>query len=203
MTQYDTHHSLPEILSGQDVWVFGYGSLMWRPGFQYLEQRAATLHGYHRSFCIYSHHHRGTPDNPGLVLGLDTGGSCVGCAFLIQAKNVADVIAYLNERELIGYAYTPRIIDVTLKDGKEAENITVPSYTYVADLSHEHYAGSLPIAEAARLIMNAEGIAGLNRDYLINTVRHLEQTGFAEPELHALLRDVEARTGMIDIGGGI
>jgi len=131
------------------------------------------------------------------------GGSCVGCAFLIQAKNVADVIAYLNERELIGYAYTPRIIDVTLKDGKEAENITVPSYTYVADLSHEHYAGSLPIAEAARLIMNAEGIAGLNRDYLINTVRHLEQTGFAEPELHALLRDVEARTGMIDIGGGI
>jgi len=191
-----------EISNGQDLWVFGYGSLMWRPGFEYAEQRAATLHGYHRSFCIYSHHHRGTQENPGLVLGLDEGGTCRGCAFRVRASDAATVTAYLNERELIGYAYVPRVLDVSLEcdDGSE---VLVPTYTFVADQTHDHYAGNLSIADSAPLIMVAEGIAGLNRDYLINTVRHLEQTGATEPELHALLREVEARTGVIDIGGGI
>lgn len=192
-----------EIPDDRDLWIFGYGSLMWRPGFDYVEQRPATLHGYHRSFCIYSHHHRGTQENPGLVLGLDKGGSCVGCAFLIHGRDVAEVTAYLNERELIGYAYVPCILDVLLEGGDGAESAVVSTYTFIADQAHDHYAGNLPIADAASLIMNAEGIAGLNRDYLINTVRHLEQTGVAEPELHALLREVEGRTGMIDIGGGI
>ncbi len=194
-----------EIPDDQDLWVFGYGSLMWRPGFEYVEQRAATLHGYHRSFCIYSHHHRGTRENPGLVLGLDEGGSCMGCAFLIHGRDVAEVTTYLNERELIGYAYVPRTLDVVLDDGSGSGNgnTVVSTYTFVADQSHDHYAGNLSLAHAASLIMNAEGIAGLNRDYLINTVRHLEQTGVAEPELHALLQEVEGRTGVIDSGGGI
>ncbi len=112
-------------------------------------------------------------------------------------------MAYLNERELIGYAYVPRMMDVTLEGGDSTENAVVSTYTFIADQTHDHYAGNLPIADAATLIMKAEGIAGLNRDYLINTVRHLEQINVAEPELHALLREVEGRTGVIDLGGGI
>ncbi len=210
---------LPDIHSGENLWIFGYGSLMWRPGFEFLEQRQAVLHGYHRSFCIYSHHHRGTLENPGLVLGLDTGGSCIGCAFEVDGENVPAVVAYLNERELVGhifpetlleekrllgYAYTPRLLDVTLKGNGPCEAETVvTAYTFVADQVHEHYAGKLSISDSATLIMNAVGTSGLNRDYLINTIRHLEQTGYTEPELHALLTEVENRTGILDIGGGI
>lgn len=204
MTESPTVTDFSALHNGENLWVFGYGSLMWRPGFDFLEQRQAVLHGYRRSFCIYSHHHRGTKENPGLVLGLDKGGSCVGCAFHVRAGDVGDVVAYLNERELIGYAYTPRLLEVALKNGdRPDEEEVVQTYTFVADRSHEQYAGDLSVEAAASLIMNAEGIAGLNREYLINTIRHLEQTGFAEPELHALLREVESRTGMIDLGGGI
>lgn len=183
--------------------MFGYGSLMWRPGFDFVEQRPATLHGYHRSFCIYSHHHRGTRENPGLVLGLDEGGSCVGSTFLIDGVDAAEVTAYLNERELIGYAYVPRTLEVTLGGEDGPETSVISAYTFVADQSHDHYAGNLPVSDAASLIMKAQGVAGLNRDYLINTIRHLEQTGVDEPDLYALLREVETRVGMIDLGGGI
>ncbi len=154
-----------------DFWVFGYGSLMWQPGFAFTEARPALLRGYHRDFCIFSHHYRGTPAAPGLVLGLAPGGSCRGLAFRVACGEADRVRAYLDERELIGYAYLPRTLPVAIKGA------SVAAYTFVADSGHPQYAGNLGIEAAAEIIMRAEGVAGLNRDYLINTVRRLERDG--------------------------
>jgi cation transport protein ChaC len=184
--------------TGGDLWVFGYGSLMWRPGFGYAEVRPAVLDGWRRGFCIYSRHWRGTPERPGLVLGLDQGGSCRGLAFRVEAERAAAVKDYLDERELVGYAYLAQTLDIKLDDDR-----VVGAYVFVADTNHCHYAGHLPLEQAAAIIMDAEGRAGLNRDYLINTIRQLEQDGYAEPELHALLVEVERQTGIIEAGAGI
>jgi len=181
-----------------EFWVFGYGSLMWRPGFDYDEVRPARLDGWHRAFCVYSRHWRGTPERPGLVLGLDAGGSCRGLAFRVAAARVREVMDYLDERELCGYAYEARTLPVSLDDGRMVE-----AYGFVADGGHHHYAGRLPLEQAAAIIMDAAGCAGLNRDYLINTIRQLEKDGFAEAELHALLVEIERQTGIIEAGAGI
>lgn len=181
----------------QFEWVFGYGSLMWRPGFSYIEQAPAVLGGYHRAPCIYSHHHRGTPDQPGLVLGLDKGGTCNGIAFRIDINKRKQVIEYLHERELIGYAYIPALVTIGVNDEQ------VSAYTFVADSAHPQYAGELDIDHAAEIILQAEGISGLNREYLINTVSKLETEGFADPNLKALLYHVRCLTGEIEMGGGI
>jgi cation transport protein ChaC len=178
-------------------WVFGYGSLMWRPDFPYAEQCTATLDGFHRAFCIYSHRYRGTPDQPGLVLGLDTGGRCIGTGFRVKDADWDAVVDYLNERELIGYAYKPKTLPISV------EGNTLQAYTFIADRTHGHYAGDLTIEHSADIIMRASGIMGLNRDYLINTVRELEVHGFADKDLHALLDRVNYLTGIIDQGGGI
>lgn len=178
-------------------WIFGYGSLMWRPGFPFLEQHPARLEGYHRAACIYSRHHRGTAERPGLVLGLDQGGKCDGIAFRFDTNKRTEVIEYLNERELIGYAYKPVVEPIQI-NGFECK-----AYTYVADSSHSHYAGDLGIERAAAIILGAVGESGLNRDYLISTVAKLESEGFAEPELIELLNRVKILTGEIDQGGGI
>lgn len=181
-----------------DLWVFGYGSLMWRPGFTYAEARPALLKGWHRSFCLYSMHYRGTPEQPGLVLGLDRGGSCKGLAFRVPAAEAQVTVGYLNERELVGYAYRPHWAGVALDDGRK-----VRAYTFVADRSHRHYAGDLDLERQAAIIMDAAGATGLNRDYLINTVRQLEADGFSDRSLHTLLVEVERQTGLIDMGAGI
>lgn len=178
--------------------MFGYGSLMWNPGFDHAEARPALLKGWHRAFCLYSLHYRGTPARPGLVLGLDRGGSCRGVAFRVPAAQAELAVEYLNERELVGYAYVARTLSIQLDDG-----CAVPAYTFVADRTHRHYAGDLLLEQAAAIIMDAQGAAGLNRDYLINTVRRLEADGFADKRLHALLLEVERQTGLIDQGAGI
>lgn len=180
-----------------DFWVFGYGSLMWRPGFAFLDAVPAVLRGFHRSFCIYSRHHRGTPEHPGLVLGLDHGGSCRGLAFRVAATEEEAVRSYLDERELIGYAYKPMTLAIETVHGG------VDAYVFVSDPDHAQYAGELGLQRAAEIIIGARGVAGLNRDYLINTVRRLEQLGFVDSRLHALLERVEHLTGQIEAGGGI
>ena len=185
-----------------DFWVFGYGSLMWQPGFAFDEARPALLRGYHRAFCIFSHHYRGTPAEPGLVLGLAPGGSCRGLAFRVAGGEADRVRAYLDERELIGYAYLARSLPVAI-DGGDGDAMTVSAYTFVADTAHPQYAGNLGIEAAAEIIMRAEGAAGLNRDYLINTIRRLEREGIADAHLHALLRRIEYLTGIIEAGSGI
>jgi len=183
---------------GEDLWVFGYGSLMWRPGFPYEEVVPALLRGYHRAFCIYSHYYRGTLQRPGLVLGLGLGGACRGLAFRVLAAHAAATIDYLTERELGSYAYLARTLPLSLARGEDIEALV-----FVSNTEHHGYAGTLPVERQAELIIEAEGCAGLNRDYLINTVRELEAHGFVEPPLHELLREVSYQTGLIEAGGGI
>lgn len=181
----------------EESWIFGYGSLMWRPGFAFRRVLPAVLDGYHRSFCVYSHHYRGTPEQPGLVLGLAPGGSCQGLAFCVVRQDLAVVKAYLDERELISYAYRADCLPVTTASGE------VSAYTFVADPTHPQWAGELDVEQSAQIIVRARGRAGLNRDYLIETVRRMEAEGFADERLHALLRRVEHLTGILDAGGGI
>ncbi len=185
--------------SGDDeFWVFGYGSLMWNPGFPALAAEPAVLAGYHRSFCIYSTHYRGTPERPGLVLGLAPGGACPGVAFRVAIDQAPSVRDYLRERELCGYAYKEATLPVGLRDGRQ-----VAAYTFVADPDHRRYAGDLGVTASAAIIMEAVGRNGLNRDYLINTVKELEAHGVVEPPLHALLEEVWRRTGEVEAGQGI
>lgn len=152
-----------------DFWVFGYGSLMWRPGFAHVETVRARLHGYRRSLCIYSHVHRGTPDHPGLVLGLDAGGSCLGIAFRVPADMSDEVIAYLREREMSHNVYFEKWLQLRLADGRN-----VQALAYVANRNHEQYAGRMDAKEAATIVATSHGESGANTDYLTNTIEHLK-----------------------------
>ena len=161
-----------------DHWVFGYGSLMWRPGFVYEDVRPAALTGYRRCFCIYSVHHRGSADRPGLVLGLDRGGVCHGMAFRIAPERAAETVAYLRAREQVNGVYREAALPLTLDGGEQVEGVA-----YLAERAHPSYAGRLSIAKQAALIRAARGLSGSNFDYLINTLDHLSMLGIREREL--------------------
>ena len=158
-----------------DLWVFGYGSLMWRPGFPFRERHLATLTGYHRSLCIFSHVHRGTPEMPGLVLGLDRGGKCRGLAFGVEATDAEATLAYLREREQVTAVYLERHVTVRLEDGR-----AVRAVTYVADTPHPQYARRLPTEDLLRLINQGVGISGANPDYVRATHRQLIEMGVSD-----------------------
>jgi len=158
-----------------DFWVFGYGSLMWRPGFAHVETQRARLHGYRRALCVTSHVHRGTPERPGLVLGLDRGGSCLGLAFRVPGDLRDEVVGYLRARELVTLVYVERLLPVRLDGGG-----TVPALTYVVDRGHEQYAGALDVDEAARRVSGAVGMSGANEEYVLNTVAHLKALGIRD-----------------------
>src|SRR5690606_404468 len=145
--------------------------------------------GWHRAFCIYSYHYRGTASRPGLVLGLDRGGACRGRAFLVAADDGPSVCDYLHEREMISGVYEPRWVEVTTPEGR------VRAGAYLADRRHGQYAGKLPEAELVRLILQGHGSAGSNLEYIENTVRHLDELGIAEGALHRLLGAVEKQVG--------
>jgi glutathione-specific gamma-glutamylcyclotransferase len=166
-----------------EFWVFGYGSLMWRPGFDHVEKSRARLHGYRRALCIVSRVHRGTPERTGLVLGLDKGGSCVGIAFRVEKHLRDEVIAYLRERELVSNAYRERFLLVRLGDGR-----LVQALSYVVDRKHEQYSGPLSEEQAAERVKGAVGKSGTNEDYLFNTVEHLEALGIRDEWLEGVAR---------------
>lgn len=151
-----------------DFWVFGYGSLMWRPGFDFAESHRAHLRGWRRALCIRSYVHRGTEARPGLVLGLDRGGSCIGMAFRVDEALRDDVLAYLRERELVTNVYLETVKPVRLATGS-----TVNALCYVVDRSHRQYAGHLDPEEAAAIVLGAAGRSGANPDYVHSTVDHL------------------------------
>jgi cation transport protein ChaC len=171
---------------GEELRVFGYGSLMWRPDFPYIEIAPATLHGWHRAFCIESTHYRGTREFPGLVLGLDRGGMCLGRMFRVRPEHAAEVAAILHAREMVTGVYEPRWLNLKLADGG-----TAVALGYVADRKHPQYAGKLTDAEVAHRIRRAIGRSGSNIEYLRNTVAHLEQMGIQEGSLHRIMRVVE------------
>ena len=161
-----------------DLWVFGYGSLMWRPDFCYRERHRAELHGYHRSLCIFSHIHRGTPEAPGLVLGLDRGGRCRGVAFGVAAPDREATVAYLRAREQQTGVYLERHVAIRLDDRRR-----VRALTYVANRRHPQYAGRLPHGDLLRLVRQGVGISGANPDYVRSTHDHLIELGVSDPTL--------------------
>lgn len=167
-----------------DLWIFGYGSLMWRPGFDFAERSAARLDGYHRAFCIASTHHRGTHARPGLVLGLDRGQSCEGVAYRVTPRDKPSVLAYLRKRELINGVYREVHAPVLLTDGTHRHVFAI---TYVAERCHPSYVGRLPLATLAHQIRGARGISGANLDYLVNTVIDLRARGIRERDLERLV----------------
>ena len=166
-----------------EPWVFGYGSLMWRPGFDFIEKAPAALIGAHRSLCIYSFHHRGTQAHPGLVLGLDEGGACRGVAFRVAQANADATLTYLREREQVTDVYVEAMKPVSLLDGSGRE---LEALCYIVDRGHPQYAGRLSLERQAELVRSASGLSGNNIDYVLNTVRHLEEVGIHDVELMAL-----------------
>jgi cation transport protein ChaC len=170
-------------LSKGDLWVFGYGSLMWRPGFEFVEQVPARLIGEHRALCVYSFDHRGTPEKPGLVLGLDRGGACRGIAFRVSAKQRGDTVDYLRSREQTTNVYREVMRSVWLED--EARQ-RVSALAYVVDRGHVQYAGRLSLAEQLRHVQQGHGRSGNNRDYVLSTVKSIEAQGLRDPQLHQL-----------------
>jgi len=171
------------------MWVFGYGSLLWNPGFEYVETQLAHLPDYHRSFCMRSIHHRGTVADPGLVLALDytQGARCDGMAFRVADACVDETLAYLRERELVSSAYLEKELDITLADGR-----VLAAVTYVIDPDHDQYCGDLPLDEQARIIAHAVGGRGPNWVYLCNTASHLDGLGINDADLQWLVDQVHA-----------
>ncbi|MBL6426649.1 MULTISPECIES: gamma-glutamylcyclotransferase [Maritimibacter] len=173
-----------------DLWVFGYGSLLWNQGFVHVEQVLATLSGYHRSFCMRSIHHRGTDENPGLVLALDAqeGASCRGVAYRVDPDHHEPTMAYLRERELISSAYLERVLPLDLADGRRVQAVA-----YIIDPEHVQYC-HLDLDEQARIIAQAVGGRGPNTEYLYNTAGHLTEVGIEDPDLTWLAREVRRIT---------
>jgi cation transport protein ChaC len=171
-----------------DFWVFGYGSLIWRPGFAHVETRRARLYGYRRSLCVYSFVHRGTRERPGLVLGLDRGGSCVGLAFRVPGELRDEVLTYLRERELVTSVYLERSLDIRLDKNGTSRGETVSAVAYIVDRAHEQYAGGLDAAHAADIVRGAVGQSGRNEDYLLSTLEHLEALGISDHWLEEVAR---------------
>lgn len=193
---------MPE--SAPDIWIFGYGSLMWNPGFDFAEARRARLTGYHRAFCIYSIHYRGTQRRPGLVLGLDRGGVCDGIAFLIAPERSREVLAYLRRRELIYGVYREALVPLDISHAPDQPPRTVWAVTYIAERAHPAYAGCLPLAREASLIRRSAGQGGTNLDYFLSTLRHLRELGISEPRLDRLvtLTGAMVARAVVNTGGG-
>jgi cation transport protein ChaC len=166
-----------------DLWIFAYGSLMWRPGFEAEELVHARLVGWRRSFCIYSRFHRGSDRRPGLVLGLDRGGMCEGIAFRVSASNARQTLRYLREREQVGSVYREALVPVTLLTGERPE---VMALAFLVERAHPSYAGDLPLVEQAHVIRGGIGRSGNNIDYLASTLAHLAALGIRERPLERL-----------------
>jgi len=169
--------------AAEDLWVFAYGSLMWRPDFPFVERVEARLVGAHRALCVYSFVHRGTPERPGLVLGLDHGGTCRGIAYRVTAVLRVDTVGYLRAREQVTSVYRECLRPIWLK---REPQLRVPALCYMVDRGHAQYAGRLSLEQQLHHVRQGHGQSGANRDYVIATVGALEQLGYRETDLHLL-----------------
>lgn len=180
-THKENHHNLAQIRH-----VFAYGSLIWRPGFEYLHAKPARIHGLHRSFCVTSVHWRGTRAKPGLVLGLDYGGSCQGLLFKVRAADWPEVRHYLRAREQVTMVYREVVVRARDETGR-----TVPALTFAVDRAHRQYAGRMDMAKKAEIIQTAHGVGGPNTEYLHATLDAMAAHGIADPHLQKLARLVD------------
>lgn len=171
--------------------MFGYGSLMWQPGFDFIAQFPARLIGEHRALCIYSHIHRGTPERPGLVLGLDRGGACQGTVFQVAAGKCEETLAYLRSREQKTGVYREVLRSVWIEGDARRR---VQALTYVVDRSHPQYAGALTLEQQLHFVAHSHGVSGANRDYVISTVKALEARGCRDATLHNLVALLQGDT---------
>ena len=167
----------------EELWVFAYGSLMWRPGFEFRERVHARVTGLHRALCVYSFVHRGTPEKPGLVLGLDHGGACRGVAYRVAAGLRAETLAYLRAREQVTMVYRETVRPVIL-DGEPARRVR--ALMYIVDRSHPQYAGRLDLDRQIHFVRQGHGNSGPNRDYVLATVHEIEAQGCRDTALHLL-----------------
>ena len=175
----------PDLPAG-DLWVFGYGSLMWRPGFQYDEARPARVFGYQRALCLWSVVYRGTPENPGLVFGLAAGGSCRGRAFRVRERDRAQVLQYLWQREMIRSVYVPTVLRLHL--GGDVR----PGLAFVVDTGHPQFAGSLSDERIASIVSRSRGRGGRNLDYFVCSLDHLEEMGVCTRRYRNIRRRLRA-----------
>lgn len=175
MTSTPEHH--------EDLWVFGYGSLMWRPGFDFLERRKARLVGAHRALCVLSFVHRGTPEKPGLVLGLDRGGNCRGIAYRVDKAKRKETIDYLREREQVTMVYREAWRRVWLDDDPQRN---VQALVYMVDRGHQQYAGALTLAEQLHYVRQGHGRSGPCREYVLAAVKELETLGVEDKKMQML-----------------
>jgi cation transport protein ChaC len=165
-----------------DLWVFGYGSLMWAPEFPHAERKSARVHGYHRALCILSSRYRGTPERPGLVMGLCRGGSCWGMAFRVLAGQARDVLDRLWKREMRNNVYVPMFVSVALPGTQR-----VRALTFVADTTHRQFVRELDVDGRARLVAQGVGQRGRCVDYIRNTLEHMRELGVHDPHLSRIL----------------
>jgi cation transport protein ChaC len=171
-----------------DVWVFGYGSLVWNPLFKYAERVSATLHGYHRRFCLWSTMGRGTPDNPGLVLGLDRGGRCQGVAYRLSRREAEEELFLLWRREMVVGSYCPRWVKV--KSGR----VELRTLAFIVNRAHPNYAGKLPVERVVQSLATAQGHIGRSSDYLRNTIDALAAAGLRDAHLLELRDRLDTAT---------
>jgi glutathione-specific gamma-glutamylcyclotransferase len=174
----------------QNQWVFGYGSLMWNPGFEYVRSSPAALHGYHRRLSIYSHQYRGTPDKPGLVFGLDRGGSCRGIAFEVDGARWNETLSYLRDREQITNVYVELVKPVEL-----ADRTRVPALAFIVNRSHTQYTGHLADDKVLKLVQQGCGDIGTCREYVLNTAEHLRALGIRDRRLEVLAQHLRKADG--------
>ncbi len=169
-------------MSAKTHWIFGYGSLMWRPGFEFVDRQIAQLNGFHRSLCVYSHVHRGTEKQPGLVFGLDHGGSCTGIAYSVAPEKWSATFKYLQNREQVTSVYLDSFQEITLhEDGKK-----ITALTFLVDRNHQQYAGRLNLADQLKFVRQGIGQSGNCGDYVLSTARHLQELGIKDREIQAL-----------------
>ena len=174
------------------VWTFGYGSLMWRPGFEPDAFETARLVGFQRRLCIRSEHYRGTAEQPGVVMGLTAGGSCIGRAIGFRRAREAEIMAYLDARELVTNVYERRLVPLELLETGR----TVQGWAYVARPDHDQYCGGADEAAILEMIQKGCGTSGTCREYLVNTLDHLSEMGIREPDLEAVARRLRPDPGI-------
>ncbi|MFM9973927.1 MAG: gamma-glutamylcyclotransferase [Beijerinckiaceae bacterium] len=179
---------LPAHADSGDLWVFGYGSLMWNPGFPFAEHQPAVAHGVHRRLCVYSHRYRGTPEKPGLVVGLLTGGCCHGLCFRVRTEDCSATLEYLTEREQISKVYHEMFRPVRLRDGR-----VVRALCYVVDQRHKQFAGRLSLEQQFHLVKDSHGEIGPNRDYVRNTAQSLRDIGVEDRTLRWLAERLSSK----------